>query len=125
VITNLIIIIIIIIITITKTIIIIIITTATTTIIITIIIMYYNNSNFSEKYWALLTYVHTLAVCPSMSLGLLVIDAYSSLSTALCHHLLIFISCRSFSTSCSHLSLGLSVLLPSGLLLNIFLTVLL
>lgn len=43
-------------------------------------------------------------------------DAHSSLSTGWCHHLIIFISCRFFSASSIHLSQGLPILLPSGLL---------
>ena len=51
-------------------------------------------------------------------------DAHS-LSTAFCHHLLTFISHRSFSTSSSHLNPSLPLhLLMSNLLPNIFLTVL-
>ena len=49
--------------------------------------------------------------------------AHSSLSSAFCQHLLSFISRRSFSTPSKHLILGLPILLlPLGLLTNIFLT---
>jgi hypothetical protein len=44
--------------------------------------------------------------------------------TALCRHLLTFPSHTSLSTFSSYLNLGLPLLLPSGLLSNIFLTVL-
>ena len=62
---------------------------------------------------------------PLRALASWITDAHSSLSTAFCHHLLNFISRRSFSTSSSHLNLCLPLLpLLSGLLPNIFLTVL-
>jgi hypothetical protein len=62
---------------------------------------------------------------PLRHLASLTTDAHSSLSTAFCRQLLTFISRRSFSTISSHLNLGLPFfLLPSGLLSNIFLTVL-
>jgi hypothetical protein len=62
---------------------------------------------------------------PLRTLTSLITDAHSFTSTAFCHHLLTFISRRSFSTSPSHHILGLSrLLLPSDLLSNIFLTVL-
>ena len=51
-------------------------------------------------------------------------DTHSSLLIVLCHHLLTFICRRTFSASSGHLNLGLPLLLlPSGLLSNIFLTV--
>ena len=47
----------------------------------------------------------------------LITEAHSTLSNAFCHHILTFISCGSFSTPSSHLSLGLLLLVhPSGLL---------
>ena len=63
--------------------------------------------------------------CPLRALASWITDAHSFLSTTFCYHLLIFFSHRSFSTSSSHLNLGLA-LLPflSGLFTNIFLTVL-
>jgi hypothetical protein len=54
---------------------------------------------------------------PLGPLAPLITEAHSSLSTAICRHLLSFISLRSFSTSTSHLHLGLPLLLlPSGFL---------
>jgi hypothetical protein len=61
---------------------------------------------------------------PLGALASLITDIHSSLSTALCHHLLTFISHRSFSTSSNHLKLDLPPLLPYSLLSNIFLTIL-
>ena len=52
-------------------------------------------------------------------------DTHFSLSNALFHHLLTFNSHRSFPSSSSHLNLGFPLLLlSSGLLSNIFVTVL-
>ena len=62
---------------------------------------------------------------PRTALATLNTGAHSSLSTAVCHRLLTFISRRSFSTSSTHINLGLPLLpLPSGLFSDIFLTVL-
>ena len=62
---------------------------------------------------------------PLRALAFLNLDAHSSLTTFISHHLITFISNRSFSTSSSRLNLGLSlVLLSSGLPWNIFLTAL-
>ena len=62
---------------------------------------------------------------PLRSLAFFTTDAYSSLLNALCRHLLTSLSHRSLSTFSSHLNLGLPFLLfPSGLLSNIFLTIL-
>jgi len=62
---------------------------------------------------------------PLTALAPLITDANSSLSAAFCRHQLTFICHRSFSTSSSHHNLGLPLLLlPSGLLSDIFLTVL-
>ena len=44
---------------------------------------------------------------PQRALASLITDAHSSLPTAFSRHLLTFISCRSFSTSSSHLNLGI------------------
>ena len=49
------------------------------------------------------------------ALAPLIMDAHSSLSTAFCYQVWTFICHRSFSTSSSHLSLGLPLLLCSGL----------
>lgn len=46
----------------------------------------------------------------------LITDSHSSLSSSYCLHLLNFIYHTSFSTSSSHLSLDLPLLLPTGLL---------
>jgi len=78
---------------------------------------------FSKDLWqCLLTY--SLNLRSPGSLGL----HYGRplfLSTVFCRHLLTFISPWSFSTSCSHLYLGLPLLLlPSGLLSKIFLSLL-
>jgi len=71
----------------------------------------------------LITY--SLALRPSESLDPLITDTHSSLSTAFCRHLLTFYSRRSFPTYSSHLNLVLPLLLlPSGLLSDIFLTIL-
>ena len=70
----------------------------------------------------LLTY--SLALRSSKSLVPLFTDTRCSLSTAFRCHLLTFISRGPFSTSSSHISQGLPSFLPSGLLSNIFLTVL-
>jgi len=70
---------------------------------------------------------YSLAVRPGLltALASLITDAYSSLLSVVCCHLLTFVSPISFSTSSSHLILGLAILLlPSGLLSNIFLNVL-
>ena len=80
----------------------------------------------------LLTYLPTylptyplLGSTPSESLGPLTTETHSFLSAALCHHLLNFLSHRSFSTSSSHLILGLLLLvLHSGLVSSRFLIVL-
>jgi len=73
--------------------------------------------------YPVLTYC--LALRPSESLALFNYECRFSLSTAFSCHLLTFISCRSFSTSSNHLNLGFRLLLlPSGSLSNIFLTVL-
>jgi len=59
---------------------------------------------------------------PLRDLAFLNMNAYSSLSTFISHHLITFISNRYFSTSSSHLNLGLSLLLlSSGLILKYFL----
>jgi len=74
----------------------------------------------------LLTYLLTpWFYSPLRALASFITEAHSSLSNAFSLHLLIFISLRSFSTSSSHLSVGLHLLLlPCGLLSNIFLSVL-
>ena len=62
---------------------------------------------------------------PLRALVNLITKARPSISTALYRHFLPFITHRSFSTTSSHLSLGLPLTqLPSDLLSNIFLTVL-
>ena len=62
---------------------------------------------------------------PLTALAFIITDFYSSLSNAFHLHIQTFISSRSFSTYSRHLILGLLLLLlPSGLLSNISLTVL-
>ena len=62
---------------------------------------------------------------PLTALVSLITITHYSISAAFCLHYLTFVSYRSFSVSSSHLSLGLPlILLPSGLLSNILLTVL-
>ena len=60
---------------------------------------------------------------PLRALPSLISEAHTSLSTSFCNRFLPFTSHSSFSTSSSHLNLGLHLfLLPSGLFPNIFLT---
>ena len=61
---------------------------------------------------------------PLTALASLIMDAHSSLSTAFYRHLLNFISRTSFSTSSSHLTLGLPLLLLLSRLLSNILHVL-
>jgi hypothetical protein len=62
---------------------------------------------------------------PRALMASLTTDAHFSLSTAFFCHLLTLISSRNFLTSSSHQNLGLSILLlPAGLLSNIFLNAL-
>jgi len=61
----------------------------------------------------LLTKTACAFICgPLEALDSLIADAHSSLSTAFCRHLLSLISRRSFSTSSSHLSLGIPFYFP-------------
>ena len=73
-----------------------------------------------------LTHSHTPRLYgPLTALAFLTMNAHSSLSNAFYPYLLTFISCRSFSTSSSHLKLGLPILLlSSSWLSNTFLTAL-
>ena len=83
-------------------------------------------SSFTPKYITSFTYslapwLHS----PLTALATLITGTHSSLSTAFCHHLLTFISHRSFSIPSHHLSLCVPLLLfPSSWLSNTFLTVL-
>ena len=73
-------------------------------------------------------YLHTYLLIPWLysplrALASLITDANSSVSAALCRHLLTSVSLKSFSKSSNYLNLGLPILLlPTGFLSNIFLS---
>jgi hypothetical protein len=66
----------------------------------------------------------SLALWPSENFDSLIKDAPFSLLNVLCCHLINYISHTSYSSFSSHVSLGLPLLLSSGLLSNICVTVL-